>query len=81
MTAYEVLNQIGTKSFVLFETDAFQGDITLDTENDRQVYGLIKDICSLHAKISVKDIEFQPSTELMSKRSVGFLDMTEDDFI
>lgn len=81
MTAYEALNQIETKSFVLFGTNAFQQDTALDSENDRQIYDLIKNICNLHAKISVKDIEFQPSIELMGKRSFGLQDMTEDDFI
>lgn len=82
MTVYEALNQIETKSFVLFGTDAFQYDLaTLDTENDRRIYNLIKDVCSLHTKISAKNIEFQPSIVLMGKRSFGLQDMTEDDFI
>ena len=81
MTAYEALNQIKTKSFVLFGTNAFQHNIVLDTENDKQIYDLVKNICDLHAKISVKDIEFQPSIELMRKRSFGLQDMTKDDFI
>jgi len=42
---------------------------------------LIKNICDLHAKISVKDIEFQPSIELRGKRSFGLQDMTKDDFV
>ena len=82
MTVYEVLNQIETKSFVLFGTDAFQHDIaTLDTENDRHIYNLIKNVCSLHTEISAKNIEFQPSFVLMDKRSFGLQDMTEDDFL
>lgn len=81
MTAYEALNQIETKSFLLFGTDAFQHDIILDTENDKQIYSLIKNMCSLHAKISVKDIVFQPSIELFGKRSFGIQDMSEDDFV
>lgn len=82
MTVYEALNQIETKSFVLFGTDAFQYDLaTLDTENDRRIYNLIKDVCSLHTKISAKNIEFQPSIVLMGKRSFDLQDMTEDDFI
>lgn len=82
MTVYEALNQIETKSFVLFGTDTFQHDITaLDTEDDKRIYKLIKNICSLHAEISVKDIKFQPSIVLMDKRSFGLQDMTEDDFI
>lgn len=82
MTVYEALNQIETKSFVLFGTDAFQYDTaTLDTENDRRIYNLIKDVCSLHAKISANNIEFQPSIVLMDKRSFSLQDMTEDDFL
>lgn len=57
MTVYEALNQIETKSFVLFGTDAFQYDTAiLDTENDRRIYNLIKDVCSLHAKISANNM-------------------------
>ena len=82
MTVYEALNQIETKSFVLFGTDAFQCDMaTLDTENDRYIYNLIKNICSLHAKISDKNIEFQPSIVLMGKRSFSLQDLTEDDYL
>ncbi|MCI8589618.1 MAG: DUF4209 domain-containing protein [Clostridiales bacterium] len=82
MTVYEALNQIETKPFVLFGTDAFQCDMAaLDTENDRCIYNLIKDVCSLHAKISAKNIEFQPSIVLMGKRSFSLQDMTEKDFL
>ena len=82
MTVYEALNQIETRSFVLFGTDAFQYDLaTLDTENDKRIYNLIKDVCSLHTKISDKNIEFQPSIVSMGKRSFGLQDMAKDDFI
>ena len=82
MTVYEALNQIEAKSSVLFETGAFHIDVTtLDTENDRCIYSLIKNVCSLHAKISANNIEFQPSIVLMDTRSFSLHDMTEDDFL
>lgn len=81
MTVYEALRQIKSKSFVLFGSDAFQHDMSaLDSEIDRHIYNLIKDVCSLHAEISDKGIEFQPSIVLMGKRSFGLQDMVEADF-
>ncbi|MCQ5130985.1 DUF4209 domain-containing protein [Butyricicoccus faecihominis] len=81
MTVYEALQQITNKSFVLFGTDAFQPDISaLDNEADKYTYNLIKDVCSLHAEITDKNIEFQPSIVLRGRRSFALQDMEENDF-
>lgn len=81
MTVYDILSQIKTSSFSLFGTDAFQLDVSaLDSENDKRIFNLVRDVCGLHTKISDKGVEFQPSVVLMGKRSFSLQDMTEDDY-
>ncbi len=81
MTVYDALNQIESNSFEFLEISAFQHKINnFDSERDKQIYDLIKNICSMYVRISDTKIEFQPFITLMGKRSFGIQDMTKEDF-
>ena len=81
MTVYDALNQIESNSFEFLEISAFQDKSNnFDSERDKRIYDLIKNICSMYVKISDTKIEFQPFITLMEKRSFGIQDMTKEDY-
>ena len=81
MTIYDALRKIDTNRFVLLGSNIFEIDTeSLDSQSDKKLYTLIKNICSLHVEISIDAVEFQPSIIMGENRSFGIQDMAETDF-
>lgn len=83
MNIYTLLNEIVVVkkydlSVDLFETEKRE---QLDTETDKKIFDLCKNISSLRTKVTDKGIEFHPFMILEGKRTFAIEDLTEEDFI
>lgn len=82
MNIYEVLHDIVNNNKHRLSSSMFFEDKknSLDTDIDRKLFDLIKNICSLALKISAKDVEFHPHLVWEGRRTFAIEDLTEDDY-
>lgn len=82
MTVYELVNEtINIDNFTLhgdsFPTKAKE---KLDSDEDKRIYDLIRNVASIYAEISDKGVKFQPSIVWEGKRSFGVQDISDNDY-
>ncbi len=65
-------------SFALFPDERKQ---ELDSETDKKIFDLMKNIASIALKITDTDVEFCPLIVMNGKRSFSVEDLKEDDYI
>lgn len=82
MNIYDLLNEIvivnkyGLSANLFEDTKREQ----LDTEADKKIFDLCKNISSLKIKVTDRGIEFYPFMRWEGKRTFAIEDLTEDDF-
>lgn len=82
MNIYDKLNEIVPikKYSLLYDLflDSYKQE--LDTDEDRKIFDLLKNITSLAAKISYQKVEFCPRLVMQGKSTFSVDDITEDDY-
>lgn len=82
MNIYELLNEtvILKKRFDLVRDFPIDRREDLDTADDKNIYDLIKNVCSMAMNIKDDGVEFCPSFIFEGKRTYSLEDISEDDY-
>ena len=82
MNIYEALKEVKLDEKCRLFRPIFFDDkkYDFDTDTDRKIYDIIKNISSLALKVTDKGVEFYPHLVLGEKRTFAIEDLTEDDY-
>ena len=82
MNIYELLNELISNQNKRLSKYMFTEELKdkLETELDRKIFEIVKNICSLGVDISMTKISFLPLAVIGNKRSFSIEDFSEDDY-
>ena len=82
MNIYDLLNKCITIKKYGLNASVFKDEDRecLDTEEEKQVFDLLKNVSSMDIKVNKKGVTFHPFMVWEGKRTFSIEDLTEDDY-